>query len=115
MNKLKFVIEPILRKLRCAPMLILLFPILISYNLDKTVKDYDNYVTRLSGLYQFSRNLYLGLREIARNVIEYTPTKLGILTGRVYISHVLLQVKDVCQTNWDISLFSGSRNNYLKH
>jgi len=48
---------------------------------------------RLNELFEFTKNLFLGIREIARNIIDHTETKTGILTARVYSANSLFEIK----------------------
>ncbi|MCX2585662.1 hypothetical protein [Pedobacter sp. MR22-3] len=49
---------------------------------------------RLKELLAFTRNLFLSIRELARNIIDHTEHRRGVITGRVYQGIQLRSIKD---------------------
>jgi len=95
MNKLRKVMAEIILKLRIQPpFFTLLFSVLVNRNLDKSIDNLEDYINRVRDLYEFTRNLFLGLREIARNIIEHTDSKKGVIMGRVYTGDIIVALKD---------------------
>ena len=79
MSKLKQEVREIILKLKSQPpILTLIFSVLVNRNLEKTIEDIDKYIVRLNELFEFSRNLFLGVRELARNIIEHTDSRVGV-------------------------------------
>jgi len=71
-------------------------------------------LTRLNELFEFTKNLFHGIREIARNIIDHTETKTGVLTGRVYTSNSLFEIKgrdDLTEFSNCLKIYSTALNN----
>jgi len=96
MNKIKMEVKEIILKLKIQPpILTLIFSILINRNLEKTIFNINEYLVHLNELYEFSRNLFYGVRELARNIIEHTESKKGVFSGRIYSGDCLIQIKGI--------------------
>ncbi|MBK6544590.1 MAG: hypothetical protein IPG12_04880 [Saprospiraceae bacterium] len=96
MSKLKQEVREIILKLKSQPpILTLIFSVLVNRNLEKTIEDIDKYIVRLNELFEFSRNLFLGVRELARNIIEHTDSRVGVFSGRIYSGDTISQLKGV--------------------
>ena len=50
-------------------------------------------ISRIYEIYEFTKNLFLGLRELARNIIDHTDTGIGVLTARINSSNTLFELK----------------------
>lgn len=108
MSRLREEVRPIINKLLEQPSYhIYLYCFLVNRNLGNSViKDQKDesgrvisskvsmLVNRLQELAEFTRNLFIGIREIARNIIDHTDSKTGVLTGRVYHADILPTIKD---------------------
>lgn len=94
MKTLRKEMTTILTQLNQQPILFnLLFSILAIRNLERKVLDYKSYTMSITELYSFTRNLFLGIREIARNIIEHTDSKEGILSARIYDATTMKNLK----------------------
>lgn len=71
----------------------LLFSILAVRNLERKVEDFKSYTMSISELFDFTKNMFLGIREVARNIVEHTDSKEGIISARIYDSQTLLNLK----------------------
>ena len=108
MSRLKREVKEIILKLKSQPpVLTLIFSVLINRNLEKTIENIDNYIVRLNELFEFSRNLFLGVRELARNIIEHTDSRVGVFSGRIYSGDIINQLKGV-ETNKSNSTIMNS-------
>lgn len=56
--------------------------------------NYENFEKALINLWTFTNNLFNGLQELAKNIIEHTNTGTGAITGRVYKSEVLNELQE---------------------
>ncbi len=92
--KFKKSVKEVIFKLKAhPPYLTLIFSILVVRNLDRIIENVDDYIKRLNELFEFSRNMFFGIREIARNIVEHTESKKGILLGRVYNGEALKNIR----------------------
>lgn len=96
MRELKNTVKSINEDLLKQPsFFILLFSILVNRNVEKDVGDLEEYKTQLWDLYEFSKNLFKGLRELARNIVDHTQSQTGIISGRIYSREALNEIKDL--------------------
>lgn len=70
---------------------VLLFSMLATRKLDHLLKTPAKNVDELYG---FCNNLFLGLRELARNIVDHTQSKKGVICGRVYSGEVIGYMKN---------------------
>lgn len=54
----------------------------------------DLFIHRFNELFEFSKNIFLSIRELARNIINHTESRSGVITGRVYSAENLPQLKE---------------------
>lgn len=94
MLQLKKDMTTILSQLNQQPVFFnLLFSILAVRNLERKVEDFKSYTMSISELFAFTKNMFLGIREIARNIVEHTSSKEGIISARIYDAQTLLNLK----------------------
>jgi len=79
--------------LRQPPFFILIFSLLMNRQIARPEDGLMEYQRRIRGLFEFTRNLFNGITELARNMIDHTPTQRGIICGRVYIGSRLFAIE----------------------
>lgn len=85
--------------------LTLIFSILANRNIDKRINNVTEFILRLNDLFEYSNNLFLGIKEIARNIIDHTQTKVGIICGKESSGNNLYEINnDLFQDISDLRL-----------
>jgi len=95
MKRLQSAVKLICAKLSDEPLfLTLVFSVLVNRNIDKQINNVRNYIQRLNELFEYSSNLFLGIKEIARNIIDHTETKIGVICGKELSGETLYQINN---------------------
>jgi hypothetical protein len=63
----------------------------------------EKYIPTLKNLIRYVKDLSLGIYELARNIIEHSSDKRGVITGRVYRKQIIKELK------------KGRINDYLEY
>lgn len=125
MNHLREKFNPLHNKLLKQPsFFIYLFCFLVNRNL--SVLDFsdaeknnerfskpDFLINRLNEIFEFTNNLFKGLREIARNIIDHTDAKFGVITARVNTDKTLFELKgrdNFKESGYQLSDYSNKLN-----
>lgn len=69
----------------------------------------ENLSTTIHSLWFFTKELFLGINELAKNISEHSSTKQGILTLRAYRSHYITDKGKRSSVGWHkLELFKGT-------
>lgn len=95
MTMLQEHVKEISIKLRSEPYFFtILFSVLVNRNIDKQINNLNEFKKRLNEIYEYSFSLFMGIKEIVRNIIDHTESKKGVILGRVTKGMNLQKIND---------------------
>lgn len=95
MSKIRIFIERLnLEIVETPPYLVLLFSVLLKRNLNRTENNVEDQLKKIRAIWEFSKSLFKGIKELARNIIDHTESKTGVISGRIYKINVLKEIKN---------------------